>query len=614
MTTQLARTSVATTPTVAFLSATIDEVNAAYVRSGANVVMESAAIEHVAYAGAGGSANTELNRITNPNDGYLDQVHARRDALSADLVVFVVPLDASTCGQAWLLTPPVTANDARFGFSVVRPDCARSNLTFAHETGHNLGAGHGPPEPPGAVPYANGYRNERARLSHDHGVQRHLLPRRSVHARRPLLESDRALQRGADRVTHAEQRLRDERAGAVRGAVPGRAERHGRQYLRAFLRVVVACPVVGHACRRGKVGSVDGGAGPVTLNVLNRGGLPGSGIGALALNVTVAEGEGPAVGVGYVTVYPCGTRPNASNLNFVAGQTIPNSVIAPVSASGDVCFYVYGRAHLLVDVSGWFPSGSGIESLSPARLLDTRAAGGGSGGKVGSVDGGAGPVTLNVLNRGGLPGSGIGALALNVTVAEGEGPAVGVGYVTVYPCGTRPNASNLNFVAGQTIPNSVIAPVSASGDVCFYVYGRAHLLVDVSGWFPSGSGIESLSPARLLDTRAAGGGSGGKVGSVDGGAGPVTLNVLNRGGLPGSGIGALALNVTVAEGEGPAVGVGYVTVYPCGTRPNASNLNFVAGQTIPNSVIAPVSASGDVCFYVYGRAHLLVDVSGWFAL
>jgi hypothetical protein len=43
-------------------------------------------------------------------------------------------------------------------------------------------------------------------------------------------------------------------------------------------------------------------------------------------------------------------------------------------------------------------------------------------------------------------------------------------------------------------------------------------------------------------------------------------------------------------------------------------LNFVAGQTIPNSVIAPVSASGDVCFYVYGRAHLLVDVSGWFAL
>ncbi len=32
-----------------------------------------------------------------------------------------------------------------------------------------------------------------------------------------------------------------------------------------------------------------------------------------------------------VTVYPDGvTRPTTSNLNFVAGQTIPNPVIAPV--------------------------------------------------------------------------------------------------------------------------------------------------------------------------------------------------------------------------------------------------------------------------------------------
>ncbi|MBL6636330.1 MAG: hypothetical protein ISP35_09055 [Ilumatobacteraceae bacterium] len=44
-----------------------------------------------------------------------------------------------------------------------------------------------------------------------------------------------------------------------------------------------------------------------------------------------------------------------SNLNFTSGQTIPNSVIAPVSADGKVCFYVYGKTHLLADVSGYFP-------------------------------------------------------------------------------------------------------------------------------------------------------------------------------------------------------------------------------------------------------------------
>ncbi|MFM8528666.1 MAG: hypothetical protein ACKOD2_03140, partial [Ilumatobacteraceae bacterium] len=44
---------------------------------------------------------------------------------------------------------------------------------------------------------------------------------------------------------------------------------------------------------------------------------------------------------------------------------------------------------------------------------------------------------------------------------------------------------------------------------------------------------------------------------------------------------AVALNVTVVDGEASSVG-GYVTVFPCGERPDASNLNFVNGQTVPN--------------------------------
>ena len=87
-----------------------------------------------------------------------------------------------------------------------------------------------------------------------------------------------------------------------------------------------------------------------------------------------------------IRVVPARTR---SNLNFTAGQTIPNSVIAPVSASGDVCFYVYGTAHLLADVSGYFPSDPGFTSLTPARVLDTR-----SGARVGAPVTGA-PLVLN---------------------------------------------------------------------------------------------------------------------------------------------------------------------------------------------------------------------------
>ena len=137
---------------------------------------------------------------------------------------------------------------------------------------------------------------------------------------------------------------------------------------------------------------------------------------------------------------------------------------------------MYGKAHLLADVSGYFTSG--FEKLTPKRLLDTR----GSGDKVGDIDGNSAAYELQVTGEKGVP-TDISAVALNVTVTETEAGDYG-GFVTVYPCGTRPDALNLNFTNGQTIPNSVIAPVSTDGEVCFYVYGTAHLLADINGYFP----------------------------------------------------------------------------------------------------------------------------------
>ena len=354
-----------------------------------------------------------------------------------------------------------------------------------------------------------------------------------------------------------------------------------------------------------RVGALDGTGRPVEVAVAGRAGLPVSGLGAVALNVTVVDGLAPEAG-GYVTVYPCGSRPDASNLNFVSGQTVPNAVIAPVSASGSVCLYVYGSAHLLVDVSGYLPSG--FVPVTPARILDTRRGVGATTGRVGAIDGSGAPVVLTVAGRGGVPSAGADAVALNVTVVDGATNDFG-GYVTAYPCSTRPDVSNLNFVSGQTVPNSLIAPLSDDGTVCLYVYGSAHLLADVSGY--TVAGFEPVAPVRILDTRSGIGATPGRVGALDGSGSEVTLSVTGRGGLPTSGVAAVALNVTVVAGLAPQVG-GYVTVYPCGSRPDASNLNFVTGQTVPNAVIAPVSPQGTVCLYTYGTAHLLADVSGYF--
>jgi len=56
-------------------------------------------------------------------------------------------------------------------------------------------------------------------------------------------------------------------------------------------------------------------------------------------------------------------------------------------------------------------------------------------------------------------------------------------------------------------------------------------------------------------------------------------------------------------------------MYPNGApRPIASNLNYVAGQTVPNLVIAKVGADGKVAIYNHaGSAHVIFDVVGWYS-
>ena len=87
------------------------------------------------------------------------------------------------------------------------------------------------------------------------------------------------------------------------------------------------------------------------------------------------------------------------------------------------------------------------------------------------------------------------------------------------------------------------------------------------------------------------------------------VQVAGRAGVPVSAA-SVVLNVTAVDAAGP----GFATVFPCGVeRPLASNVNFVAGDTVPNSVIAKVGADGKVCVYSSQRIDTVVDVAGYFA-
>ncbi|MGW7429132.1 hypothetical protein ACWGIN_06230 [Streptomyces sp. NPDC054861] len=353
---------------------------------------------------------------------------------------------------------------------------------------------------------------------------------------------------------------------------------------------------VGIGVPKAKVGP----GGTVTLQAAGVAGIPASGVTAVVLNVTATA----PTAAGFVSVYPAGTaRTSASNLNFSAGQTIPNLVVVPV-VNGKVSFYNRaGSVDLLADVAGYYTTaepGSTYKPVTPTRLMDTRAGIGVPKAKVGP----GGTVTLQAAGAVGIPASGVTAVVLNVTATA----PTAAGFVSVYPDGTtRTSASNLNFTAGTTIPNLVIVPV-VNGKVSFYNRaGSVDLLADVAGYFTTdgtGSGYEPVTPTRLMDTRTGLGVPRAKVGADR----TVTLQVAGRNGVP-DGVTAVVLNVTATA----PTAAGFVSVYPDGTtRTSASNLNFTAGTTIPNLVIVPV-VNGKVSFYNRaGSVDLLADIAGYY--
>jgi hypothetical protein len=92
----------------------------------------------------------------------------------------------------------------------------------------------------------------------------------------------------------------------------------------------------------------------------------------------------------------------------------------------------------------------------------------------------------------------------------------------------------------------------------------------------------------------------------------ITVDVTNVPGssVPATGVAAVVLNVTVT---GPTSG-SFLTVFPEGALPLASNLNFDPGETVPNLVIVKVGADGNVRVYnKLGSVHVIFDVAGWYS-
>ncbi len=143
-----------------------------------------------------------------------------------------------------------------------------------------------------------------------------------------------------------------------------------------------------------------------------------------------------------------------------------------------------------------------VGTVVPARLLDTRSNGDTIDGLFqGAGKVGAGTFTqVQITGRGGVPIDAVG-VELNITAIQNEGR----GFATLYPCTpTPPTASTLNYTPGVNIANATTVALNSSGEVCVYTSSTAHYALDVVAFVPSGSGVGTVVPARLLDTRSNG--------------------------------------------------------------------------------------------------------------
>jgi hypothetical protein len=198
-------------------------------------------------------------------------------------------------------------------------------------------------------------------------------------------------------------------------------------------------------------------------------------------------------------------------------------------------------------------------------------------------------------------------------------------YLEVYPpspsthtCGAAPTISNLNLAQGAIQANRVIAKVDPTdGSVCVAnAAGSVNFVIDVNGWFGDGSDSGGLAfhpagPSRICDTRPSQGSSSPSpcAGETLTPGGTLAIQVGGEGGLPDSGIQALAANLTVVSGTAAT----YLRARPDGVPAATSDLNVAAGQILANLIMVAVAPDQKIDIYnAQGDINVIIDIEGWF--
>ena len=134
----------------------VEEANQSYINSDINQRLRLVHVEEVNYAESG-DFYTDLPRLRNGSDTFIDTVPTLRDTFAAD-VVSMITESGNACGLGYFMSTVGNAFE-NSAYSVVARSCATGYFSFAHELGHNMGADHdtGNSSSTGAYAYDHGF-------------------------------------------------------------------------------------------------------------------------------------------------------------------------------------------------------------------------------------------------------------------------------------------------------------------------------------------------------------------------------------------------------------------------------------------------------------------------
>ncbi|MER5866479.1 hypothetical protein [Kitasatospora sp. NPDC002040] len=324
----------------------------------------------------------------------------------------------------------------------------------------------------------------------------------------------------------------------------------------------------------------------LAVQVSGASGLP-AGLASVTVNVA-AKGS---TDLGRLVLHPSGeVEPDTGAVSYDKAHYAATTLITKVGSDGKIKLINQGTgsARIYLDVHGYTQQqGSGLSfvPLTPQRILAPTTVGAG------------GNLELKPLGLGGVPATGVQAVALTVTVKSAT-----TGTIRVYPAGEGwPADATLDYAKDAVQQNFTVAKIGTNSTVNIHnlAWGGAEVAVDVAGYFTDSttaglrSAIRPVNPVRIAEKL------------VLPANGVKTVDPRGVSGVP-------VLNSTAVGASVTAFGAdaaGAVQVYPSGgTAPAGSTVNYLAGLENTGFTLAKLGSDGKISLRNTGTAPVTVWV------